>query len=207
MMYAESPAHLARETTTSVHQRLGVAEPLTLLQATWTNVIDRLKGLRQGLHSEDYLHSIPADRIKHRVLQVFASPSKPVINLVEDIPCPYCDHRSKTYTESQTHLTRVHKATKLYERYEILRDALKGLPQCARCLIKRSTWGGLTKHIMPGHCSAYHPHRTRQVPPGEHPDLREHAQKEACVALLEQPASTDGEGTLSSLLQTLHLRN
>ena len=130
------------------------------------------------LPGSDFLHRLPLSRIEQRVMNTFHALSTTGLHM--DSPsepppvqaCPYCDFEAPTVARVHRHLAKRHKARPLYVRFDVLRDALHGTPQCTHCLTCLAQWTGLIHHIEHANCPSFDAARPRQVPLCDQPVLR-----------------------------------
>lgn len=175
---ARSPKHVTHEPTSDIFTRLDLPLPEVYFQDRWRADFHRLHRLQATLPGTDFMHRLPLHRIEHKVMHTFAALHTAGMQLEsqpETTPlqaCPYCDFVAPTVALVHRHLAKRHKAHPLYVRFDILRDALHGKPQCSHCLTCLAHWTGLVHHIEHANCPSFDAHRSLQVPLCDQPALR-----------------------------------
>lgn len=132
---ARSPKHITHESNEHIRQRLRLHDPRGLFQDRWTAAFTKFDRDRAGLPLDDYLHRIPIQQIKIRVLTVFQETSQsppdlqhPAEPIEVAFPCPYFSLVVDTAELLKRRLTKKRKAHPLYTRFVSLSDSLKGRP-------------------------------------------------------------------------------
>ena len=183
---AQSPGHITHESNCEITNRLGIVDPLTLVQEQWTTLFDRLAGRQAQLPSRDFLTTLPLEATQQRVMSVFAQAH--ISHQVWTLACPYCPQQFENMAQFNRHMIVTHKITRDHNTFKPERDAAQGRPQCRHCQHRFYDWRGLRRRIVSNGCPLFDPDRSLQEPPADQSIFREHAQAEAWMALIEQPA-------------------
>ena len=181
------------ETNEHIRQRLHLPDPPQYFQGRWTSAFDKFESNCSSLEPNDFLHKIPIQRIRSRILKLFQADEQP---RPADVPatsdevfhsCAYRSYTAETAELLKRHLSKKRKAHPLYSRFEPLRDAKEGKPQCTHCHSKLANWKGLMHHISYNNCPNFDESRPMQVPPGDHEELRQYIATHAWEPLFERP--------------------
>ena len=167
---AVSPRHLTGETTELLFARLGVQDPVCMIEALARQQEARLQHcIAQGLGGEVVTQEMLQQAEWSRELwqQHAASDSRSHMRLqrleqaAEGWPCPHCGLYFISEHAVTTHIGHQHA-----ELHQKVKDAVgemrpedmgvNGMPTCRFCLKKHHSWHTLKRHIQQGRCKVLH---------------------------------------------------
>ena len=167
---AVSPRHLTGETTELLFARLGVRDPVCMIEILAQQQETRLQqcigqGLGGNVVTQDMLQQ--AEWSRELWQQHATSDSRSHMRLqrleqaTEGWPCPHCGLYFISELAVTTHIGHQHA-----ELHQKVKDAvgemrpedmgLNGMPTCRFCLKKHHSWQTLKRHIQQGRCKVLH---------------------------------------------------
>ena len=167
---AVSPRHLTGETTESLFARLGVRDPVCMLEVLAGQQMKRLEqcvaqGLGKDVMTDDMINQAAwahelwqqhaaSDNRSHMRLQRLE-------HAEEGWPCPHCGIYFISELAVTTHIGHQHA-----ELHQKVKDAVgemrpedmgvNGMPTCRFCQKKHHSWQTLKRHIQQGRCQVLH---------------------------------------------------
>ena len=167
---AVSPRHLTGESTELLFARLGVRDPVCMIEALAQQQETRLQqcivqGLGGNVVTQDMLQQ--AEWSRELWQQHAASDSRSHMRLQrleqaeEGWPCPHCGLYFISELAVTTHIGHQHA-----ELHQKVKDAvgemrpedmgINGMPTCRFCMKKHHSWQTLKRHIQQGRCRVLH---------------------------------------------------
>ena len=149
------PAHLTKVSTADVFQLHGIQDPVLDLRQRLQRRLRKL--MRKAAGAPDITtHDAIFREIRTKVAAIDSLP-RDVPEVAEQIPCSHCNAAFDTQRGLHLHCCRLHRDTVsrfIPSRFDRLKHAVDGMPQCAACQTKFRQWKGLRDHLLSGACPA-----------------------------------------------------
>ena len=156
------PSHITHVSSQDLMQKYNMDLPQNMLRAQMARTV-----LPAAVCSED-LHC-PGDWYQHVMLTLRPSCIKPVQQDAEVAVCPECGVTYASRKAMLVHASRAHKITisqTCARKFNRLKDATPGAPQCAHCYVSFTKNEGLKRHIELGRCRVLNDRANKQAATG-----------------------------------------
>eukprot|EP00435_Cladocopium_sp_Y103_P000521 s4664_g1.t1 len=147
------PVYITRENHTDFLVRHRLPEPLQLLRRLCVKTAQRESQRRSRLAVDDILHlhaPLPIDALLQAIDGLLLTVDSFSLTQASscDFVCDLCDQQFASLGALRRHQTRSHDTRPGPKRPVTSTDAHQGLPTCAHCLTRFTTWASFRHHIQ-----------------------------------------------------------